>query len=1396
MSEERWQTVEGLFHAALERPREQRQAWLDGACSEDAELRRQVELLLSNEERAGSFLERPAIEDVRVTQTGAGSLLGRKFGPYEIVSPLGAGGMGEVYRAHDSKLGRDVAIKTLPYEFAGDPERLARFRREARTLASLNHPNIAAIYGFEESGEVDCLVLELVEGETLRGPLPVAQALDRARQVAEALEAAHAKGIIHRDLKPSNVKVTPQGRVKVLDFGLAKAIWGPERNQDLSPAASENGSQSLPGHIVGTPGYMSPEQASGADVDERADIWAFGCLLYELLTGQRAFSGESSQDTIAAVLEREPDWDALPAKTPAKVRELLRQCLQKDAGRRLQHIADARRTIEEVQSAPENVEAERKTVTALLADFKGSMGLIEDLDPEELRAIVDPALKLMIDAVHHYDGYVTRSTDDGIFALFGAPVAHEDHPQRALSAALRMQAEVKRYAERLRAEKGLNMQVRVGANTGEVVMREIRTGEKHTEYGPIGSSISVTASVQMLVAPGSIAITESVRKLVEGFFTLKSLGPVRINGVSEPLEIYEVTGPGPLRTRFQRAAARGYTRFVGRRREMEMMKNAAESAKMGRGQIVAVVAEPGVGKSRLLLEFKATSQDGWLVLEGVSFSHGKTSAYLPLVELLHDYFGIEPDDEPWQRREKVAGKVTMLDRSLDETLPYLFGLLGIVEGRDPHAGMDEQIRRRRTQEAVKRIFLRESLNQPLMLIFEDLHLIDDATQGFLNLLTEGIASASVLLLVNYRPEYTHQSSSKTYYTHLRLDPLSKDSAAEMLSARIGDSPDLAPVKRLILERTEGNPLFIEELVEALFDEGVLVRNGAVKLTRPLSQLKIPPIVQGILAARIDRLPPHTKELLQTLAVIGSQFPLALVRQVVQLPVDGLDPLLDVLQAGEFIYERPVRGDVEYTFKHALTHDAAYNSQLTERRKLLHERTAQAIEAVYSERLEDHYADLAYHYRSSDNSAKAVEYCLSACQQSMDRASYAEAIGHFDYGLARLHELPDDDRRAELELDLRNAARGAIITTKGVTEAEQFALRACELSQRPGVHSDKAWRALKGLYATAQTRGGVGRLHELGAQLLAIAEQSGNVDFTAESFHRIAFTHLVAGDFELAAKSFERSVSLFETTTSQPSLAWRRSPSHAHAYAVSAWNSWFLGFPDRALKLLDNALAVARASDSKAAEELVRSLSAQVFLHRRDLEQTRQSASAAIALATELGDPFRRALGEVYLGWSDSLAQDPREGLARMRRALTDLGRTGSLTQRSQWLLLIAEVQCLLGQHDNASVAIDDALASIEQTGERAYEAEACRTKGELLRAKGSSNAPQAEQSFRTAIEIARRQKARGWELRATTSLARLLRDTNRREEARAMLADIYNWFTEGFGTADLKVAKLLLEELN
>jgi class 3 adenylate cyclase/tetratricopeptide (TPR) repeat protein len=1038
----------------------------------------------------------------------------------------------------------------------------------------------------------------------------------------------------------------------------------------------------------------------------------------------------------------------------------------------------------------DNFEGERKTITALFADIKGSMDLIEALDPEEAQAIVDPALKLMMESVQRYGGYVAQSTGDGIFALFGAPIANEDHPQRALFAALRMQTEVRRYAEKLRAEKGVNLQVRVGANVGEVVVREIRIGEKHTEYAAVGHSTGVAARLQAMAAPGSIAISESMRKLVEGYFALKPLGPARIKGVSEPLEIYEVTGVGPLRTRLQRAAARGYTKFVGRDREMEVLRRAAEQAKAGHGQIVAAMAEAGVGKSRLFYEFKVKNQSDWMVLEALSFSHGKATAYLPLIELLHDYFGIDPDDEPRRRREKVAGKVAMLDRSLEETLPLLFALLGIVDGLDPFANMDEQIRQRRTQDAVKRILLRESLSQPLMLIFEDLHCIDGTTQGFLNLLAEGVANASVLLLVNYRPEYTHKWSSKTYYTQLRLDPLGKESAAEMLSARIGDSPELVLLKHLVLERTEGNPLFIEELVEALFDEGVLVRNGAVKVTRPLSQLKIPATVQGILAARIDRLPPEAKELLQTLAVIGPEFPLTLVRQVVEFPDDRLDWSLDILQAGEFIYEQPATGDVEYTFKHALTLDEAYKSLLTERRKMLHERTARAFEAVYPQRLEDHYDDLAYHYCASNNAAKAVEYLLLAGEQAVDQGGYAQALTNVESSLRLIEQLPAVEQRLRAELSVRLLEGTVAPGLYGVSSPERLRTseRVCELSEQLGDDSALV-RGLLSMGFLYASRGEYRRAQAIANRCLALAEQ--NQEREMLPYVQIMVARCAFGGGKLL-EAASRIKDLKGGLAFQDSRA-GFIPVNPSVVALCSFAmiQQALGRTDDALRLSDEALHRARRLEHPNTLAWALTFAAVIRTQRREPESVRALAEAVIALAEKHGLRARLAEGRSLRGWAMVDIGQTEQGLAEL-----EAGGTSSIGVSLYRTESTIEAYLRIGGAEQAVIRLDEELSRFERSGAHLHEPELQRLKGEAILIRDSSATAEAEACFRKAIEIAKGQSAKWRELRAAVSLARLLSDTNRRDEARTMLAEIYNWFTEGFDTADLKDAKALLEELS
>ena len=405
---------------------------------------------------------------------------------------------------------------------------------------------------------------------------------------------------------------------------------------------------------------------------------------------------------------------------------------------------------------------ERKTITALFADLKGSTALIEGLDPEEARAIIDPALQLMMDAAHHYEGYVAQVLGDGIFALFGAPISHEDHSQRALYAALRMQEDMRRYSDELRRSGKAPLQMRVGVNTGEVVLRSIRKDDLHADYVPVGHSTNLAARMEQLANPGTILVTAYTHRLTDGYFEFKSLGETQIKGVEEPINIYEVLSAGPLRTRLQVSATRrGLTRFVGRHSEMEQMQQALAQVKAGHGQIVGVIGEPGLGKSRLFYEFELLAQSGCLVLEAYSVSHGKASPYLPVIELLKTYFQIQSQDDERSRRQKVIGRVLELDRSLEDTLPYLFALLGIEEQPSPLQQMDLQIRRKRTFDAIKKLLTRESLKQPLILIFEDLHWIDTETQGFLDVLSESIASTQILLLVNYRPEYRHEWGRKT-----------------------------------------------------------------------------------------------------------------------------------------------------------------------------------------------------------------------------------------------------------------------------------------------------------------------------------------------------------------------------------------------------------------------------------------------------------------------------------------------------------------------------------------------------------------------------------------------------------------------------------------------------------
>jgi predicted ATPase/class 3 adenylate cyclase len=897
----------------------------------------------------------------------------------------------------------------------------------------------------------------------------------------------------------------------------------------------------------------------------------------------------------------------------------------------------------------EGSDGECKTVTALFADIKGSMELMEDLDPEEARAIVDPALKLMIEAVQHYGGHVVQSTGDGVFALFGAPAAYEDHPQRALYTAVRMQEEIRCYGDRMRTEGQTPLQVRIGINTGEVVMRSIQTSAGHAEYTPIGHSTNLAARLQTLATPGSTVISGHMRGLVEGYFQLKALGPTRIKGVSESVEVFEVTGLGPLRTRLQVAARRGLTKFVGRQREMEALRHAAELAKSGHGQLVAVMGEPGEGKSRLFHEFKLISQSEWITLEAFSLSYGKATAYLPLLELLREYFRIISIDDLRTRREKVTGRVLALDRSLEDTLPYLFALLALSEGDDRLAQMDAQVRRRRTHEAIKRILLRESLNQPLIVIFEDLHWIDQHTQEFLNLLADSIGTAKILLLVNYRPEYSHQWNSKTYYAQLRLDPLARESAEQMLTSLLGEVSELAPLRSLIIEKTEGTPFFMEEIVQALFEEGTLVGNGVVKLVRPLTRVTVPATVQAVLASRIDRLPADDKELLQALAVLGREFRLGLVRQVTRKSNDELETRLLRLQVGEFIYEQPA-SEPEYIFKHALTQQVAYQSLLIEQRKQIHESAGQALESMYAEQLDDHLSELAYHYGHSANASKAIEYLYRASEQAIERSANQEAIADLTAGLDMIQKLPDDSARKRQESSFQLALGGvlAIATNPANPQVERAFSRARELSAQMKDDA-RLFHALAGLWYRHQVGGLSETALEAGEELLSLARRSDDPIRLKFAHSAVAQALMSLGHVVAAVAHIEQSESII--CPEQRTTSYHIGDAPSRWLAISAVTFWLAGYPDQALARSRDALKVADKLSHGYVSTVTRLFYGLFCVNSRCIQDVLGQAEVAIALAMEYG--FSNILPHLLIqrGWALVQFGRVEEGFDQINHAI-------------------------------------------------------------------------------------------------------------------------------------------------
>jgi tetratricopeptide (TPR) repeat protein len=929
---------------------------------------------------------------------------------------------------------------------------------------------------------------------------------------------------------------------------------------------------------------------------------------------------------------------------------------------------------------------------------------------------------------------------------------------------------VQHYAEDVRRTQGLTVQIRVGLNAGEVVVRAIGN-DLHMDYSAIGQTTHLAARMEQLAPPGSSLLTAATLRLVEGLVRVHALGPVPVKGLAEPVEVFELVGVTAIRRRLQAAAARGLSQFVGRDQEIALLQQALQQAGAGHGQMAAMVGEAGVGKSRLVYEFVHSHRtQGWLVLESASVSYGKAAPYFPVLDLLRRYCHLEDGDDARTIRAKVTGQVLTLDAALQVAIPALLWLLDALPDDSPFLTLNPPQRRQRTLDALKRVLLRESQVQPLVLVFEDLHWIDTETQALLDSLIESLPTARLLLLVNYRPEYQHGWGSKTYYTQLRLDPLPPASANALLHTVLGDDPSLAPLTQLLIVRTQGNPFFLEESVRTLVETQVLVgARGAYRLAQALPSIQVPATVHAVLAARIDRLPPEEKQLLQTAAVIGTEVPLPLLQGIAELPEDALYRVLTHLQAAEFLYETRLFPEHEYTFKHALTHEVAYGSLLQERRRALHARIVAAIETLYADRLAEQVDRLARHAFWGEVWDKAVAYSRQAGAKALAHWALREAVACFEQALVALGHLPESQERREQAIDLRLAMWSALIALGAFGAMFDHLCAAERLAASLDDPRRLGWVSAF-LDDYFFNMGDQDRAIKTGQRALAIALASADFALEVRATQSLGMPYHSLGDYRQAVHYHRKTV---EALTGEW-LHERFGGSGLAAVISRVWLSWSLA------ELGEFAEGIVRGAEAvQIAETTVDQpyTLSQAYhgagllrLRKGDLPQAIAVLERSLGVG-QAGD-FQYILPYVasWLGYAYALSGRLAEALPLLEQAVEQSAATKHMAYYPLFMAHLGEAYLLAGRSADASQQAQQALECARDLQQRGHEAYALRLLGEIAALRQPPDAEAAAAAYRHAMTLANELGMRPLAAHCHLGLSTLYARTGHREQARAELS--------------------------
>ncbi len=1023
--------------------------------------------------------------------------------------------------------------------------------------------------------------------------------------------------------------------------------------------------------------------------------------------------------------------------------------------------------VEKTRSSRLALEGERKQVTVLFADVTGSMDLAERIDAEAWTRIMNRFFAILSDGVHRFEGTVDKFTGDGIMAIFGAPIAHEDHAQRACYAALHLRDQLAEYAAELRRTQSLNFSVRMGLNSGEVVVGTI--GEDLAmEYTAVGHTVGLAQRMESLAEPGKIYVAQDAASLVGGYLALNDLGEFHVKGVSAPVHVHELTGIGAARGRLDVSRARGFSRFVGRTEEMQALEQARERAAAGEPQVIGIVGEAGVGKSRLCHEFVQRARaTGMPVYHASGHAHTKSVPLMPVLEFMRAYFDISEQDSDQISRERIAGKLLLLDESFADDLPLIFDFLAVSDPDRPSPRMDPEARQRRLLAAIKRLIRAQSARVPGVNLFEDLHWIDPASEAFLANHIEASQGTRSLTILNFRPEYRAPWMSKSFYRQIALAPLGPEATEELLADLLGADASLDGVADLICDRTGGNPFFIEEVVQSLVENGTFEgERGSYRLVRLIEEAAVPASVQTVLSARIDRLQEREKRVLQAAAVIGKDFPEPILRGVVELDTGELEEALHELVASEFVYEQELYPDAVYAFKHPLTQEVAYRSQLGERRAAVHAAVARATADHYPDLLDERSALLAQHWEAAGEELEAATWHARAAAWAGTNDP-AHSLTHWQRVQELTSALPESPETITLGLTARNLIlqygwRLGISSEDAhemFVEAERMATNAGDMHARAILLA--SYGQIKGV-----SDGELDAAAELTLQAIALAEESGDPALVTVMSGTGAYALFCIGEHQKALAVLDRAIELAGGDATFGAGVTIRSPA-AFAHAFKGALVGGLGKLDEARSLTAEGMRLAREASDTETSGWVHSFECWLAWMRGEPDAAHAHAQQFLESADRIGDAFSRSWAWLWVGWTESLLGHHAQAVEALNRSLKiSRDQRSAVEGEALRLIVLAEAHLGLGDAEKARRLVGEALASVAAGRSQRH----LEIDGQLMRARillestGADAAEEIEAAVARALEVSGVLGLRAWEPIAherLADLAHLLGDDER-----------------------------------